>query len=87
MIPSPYEGIEPIQPPSPVPVKGIPVGAESDTDSSIEEDSREEWDKKECSNWLHCPSLLLGVGSTWMEVHAVVQEQEALEKSTPHGKT
>ena len=50
MIPSPYEGTEPMQPPSPVLVKGIPAGAESGTDSS-EEDSGEEWDKKECGNW------------------------------------
>ena len=82
MIPSPYEGTEPIQPPSPALVKGIPMGAESDTDSSEEEDSREEWDKKEHGNWSRCPSPPLGVGPTWAEVHAAAQEQ-VLEKNTP----
>ena len=52
-------------------------------DSSVEEDFGEEWDKKESSNWSHCPSPPLGVGPTWAEVHAVAQEQEALEKSAP----
>ena len=75
MIPSPYEGTEPIQPPSPTPVKGIPVGGgESDTYSFEEEDSGEEWDKKECDDWSCCPSLPLRVGPTWAEVHAAVQE-------------
>ena len=82
MIPSPYEGTEPVQPPSPALVKGIPAGAKSDTDSS-EEDSGEEWDKKECGDWSRCPSLPLRVGPTWAEVHAAVQEQEALNKNAP----
>ena len=64
MIPSPYEGTEPVQPPSPMLVKGIPVGAKSDTDS-YKEDSREQWDKKECGNWSRCPSPPLTVGPTW----------------------
>ena len=70
MIPSPYEGTESIRPPSPTPIKGIPAGAESDTDSSKEDDSGEEWDKKECGNWSRCPSPPLRVGPTWAEVHA-----------------
>ena len=68
---------------SPTLAKGIPVGAKSDTDS-FEEDSGEEWDKKECGNWLHCPSPPLRVGPTWAEVHAAVQEQEVLDKNTPY---
>ena len=63
-------------------MKGIPAGPKSDSDS-YEEDSREEWDKKECGDWSHCPSLPLRVGPTWAEVHAVVQEQEALNKNAP----
>ena len=81
MIPSPYEETEPVPPPSPALVKGIPAGVESDTDS-FDEDSGEEWDKKECGNWSHCPSPPLRVGPTWAEVHAVAQEQEALDRRT-----
>ena len=40
MVPSPYEGTQPVQPPSPTLMKGIPAGAKSDTDST-EEDSEE----------------------------------------------
>ena len=83
MIPCPYKGTEPMLPPSPVLVKGIPVGAESDSDSS-EEDSKEEWDKNECSDWSCCPSPPLRVGPTWAEVHAAVEEKEVLNKECSH---
>ena len=39
MVPSPYSEVEPVRPPSPEIVKGIPAGAESDTDSLGVEDS------------------------------------------------
>ena len=83
MIPSPYEETEPVWPPSPTLMKGVPAGAKLDTDSLKEEDSGEEWDKKKRGNWSHCCSLPLRVGLTWAEVHAVVQEWEVLEKNAP----
>ena len=82
MFPSPYEGMEPVQPLSPMLVKGIPVGAESDSDT-FKDDSREEWDDKEHGNYSCCPSPLLRMGPTWAEVHAAAQEQEALDRKTP----
>ena len=77
-----YKGTEPMRWPSPQCVKGILVGAESDTDS-FKEDSRDEWDKKECGNWSCCPSLPIRLGPTWTEVHAVAQECEVLDRGTP----
>ena len=47
MVPSPYDGFEPVRLPSPEVFKGIPAGAESDMDSLGVEDSGDEWDKKE----------------------------------------
>ena len=60
----------------------MPAGAELDTDTS-EEDSREEWDKKECGDWSCCPTLPLRVGPTWAEVHTTAKERDALEKNAP----
>ena len=82
MMPSPYEGVEPIRQPSPQLVKGIPAGAKSDMDSMEGEDSGDEWDKKESSIWSCCPSPPTKVGPTWVEVHATAQEQEVLDKQT-----
>ena len=81
MVPSPYEGTETVTQPSPQCIKGILVGAESETDS-IGEDSGNEWDREECGTWSCCPSLPMKVGPTWAEVHAAAQEQKALEKDT-----
>ena len=66
---SPYKGTEPIQP-SPALVKGIPMGAESDSDT-FKEDSGEELNKKECGNWSRCPSPPLRMGPTCVEVQAM----------------
>ena len=63
-------------------VKGIPVGAKSDTDSLGVEDSGDEWDKKEHGIWSCCPSPPTKVGPTWAEVHTTTQEQEVLDKQT-----
>ena len=82
MVSSPYEGVEPVRWPSPELVKGILVGTESDMDSVECEDSGDEWDKKECGIWSHCPSLPTKVGPTWAEVHTAAQEQEVLDKQT-----
>ena len=46
MVPLPYSEVEPVRPPSPEIVKGIPAGAESDT-NSLAIDSGDEWDKME----------------------------------------
>ena len=62
MFPSLHEGTEPVQPPSLSSwLKGIPVGVEFDSET-FEEDSGEEWDKKEHGDWSCCPSLLLRMG-------------------------
>ena len=79
MVPSPQSEAEPVRPPSPKIVKGILVGAESDTNSSVI-DSRDEWDKMEVGVWLHCPTLTLKLGPTWAEVHAIMQEEEMIKK-------
>ena len=46
MVPSPQSEAELVRPPSPEIIKGIPAGAESDTNSSVI-DSGDEWDKTE----------------------------------------
>ena len=79
MVPSPYDGFEPVRPLSPEVFKGIPAGAESDRDSlGVEGNSGDEWDKKELGVWSHCPTPTTKVGPTWVEVHAAAQEQEML---------
>ena len=71
MNPFPYDMMELVQPHqqhSPMLVPGFPMGEESDTDSFEEPvDLGDEWDKTECGNWLHCPSLPPGKGPTWAE--------------------
>ena len=44
MVPSPSSKLEPVRPPSPEIIKGIPGGTESDMNSSAI-DSRDDWDK------------------------------------------
>ena len=56
LVPSPYSEFEPVRPPSPEIIKGVPVGAESNTDSLGVEDSGDEWDKTEVSVWSCCPT-------------------------------
>ena len=62
MVSSPYDGFEPVRPPYPEVIKGIPAGAESDMDSVGVEDSGDEWDRKELGIWSHCPSPPTKVG-------------------------
>ena len=82
MVPSPYSEVEPVRVPSPEIVKGIPVGAESDTSSSVM-DSGDKWDKMEVGVWLHCPTLMAKIGPTWVEVHSTMQEEEMIKKQDP----
>ena len=57
-------------------MKGIPGGAESDTNSSAI-DSRDEWDKTEgVGVFSHFSTLTTKIGSTWVEVHTAAQEEE-----------
>ena len=71
MSPFSYDGtglVQLHQPHSLMLVQGKPTGEESDTDSFDEpSDLREDWDKTEHGNWLHCPSPPLGEGPTWAE--------------------
>ena len=62
-------------PPSPEIIKGIPAGAESETNSSAI-DSGDKWDKTEVGVFSCCPTLMAKIGPTWAEVHAAAQEEE-----------
>ena len=83
IVPSPYSEFEPVRLPSPEIVKGLPAGAESDTDSLGVEDSGDEWDKTEVGVWSCCPTPTTKVGPTWVEVHTTAQEEEMLKKQDP----
>ena len=76
MVPSPSSELELAKPPSPKIMKGIPGGAEIDTNSSGI-DSGDEWDKTE-GVWVfsHCSTLMTKIGPTWAEVHAAAQKEE-----------
>ena len=78
MVPLPYNKVELVRPPSPEIVKGIPMGTESDTDSSAI-DSGDEWDKAEVGVWSCCPTLTTKIGPTWAEVHTAAQEEEVVK--------
>ena len=79
MVPLPYSEVEPVRPPSPKIVKGIPAGAKSDMDS-LAIDSRDEWDKAEVGVWSCCPTPMAKIGPTWAEVHTAAQEEEVIKK-------
>ena len=79
MVPSPSSELELVKPPPPEIIKGIPVGAESDTNSLVI-DSGDEWDKTEVRVFLHCPTPTAKIGPTWVEVHAAAQEEEVTNK-------
>ena len=81
MVPSPYSEVEPVRPPSPEIVKGIPAGAKSDTDRSVI-DSGDEWDKAEVRVWSRCPTPTTKMGLTWAEVHAAMQEEGVVKNQT-----
>ena len=77
MVPSPSSELEPMRPPSPKIIKGIPVGTKSDT-NSLAIDSGDEWDKtEEVEVFLCCSTPMAKIGPTWAEVHAAMQEEEA----------
>ena len=76
MVPSPSSEVEPVKPPSPEIAKGIPGGAESDTNSSAI-DFGDKWDKTEGVGVFSCCSTpTTKIGLTWAEVHAAAQEEE-----------
>ena len=76
MVPLPSSELEPVKLPSPKIMKGIPGGAESDTNSSAI-DSGDEWDKTEGVGVFSCCSTLMTkISPTWAEVHAAAQEEE-----------
>ena len=79
MVPLPQSKAGLVRPPSHKIIKGILAGAESDTNSSVI-DSGDEWDKTEVGVWLHCPTLMVKIGPTWVEVHATTQEEEMIKK-------
>ena len=67
-------------------MQGIPMGEESDMDSFDEPepaDSGDEWDKTECGDWSHCPSLPLGKGPTWAETTTELHRKIIWAKDTP----
>ena len=64
MVPSPYNEFEPVRLLSPEIIKGILVGAKSDTDSLAVEDSGDKWDKTEVRVWSCCPTPTVKVGPT-----------------------
>ena len=78
MVPSPHSEAELARLPSPEIIKGVPAGAESDTDSSVI-DSGDEWDKTEVRVWQHCPTPMAKIGPTWAEVHTSAQEEETIK--------
>ena len=83
MVPSLSSELEPVKPLSPEIVKGIPGGAESDT-NSLAIDSGDEWDKTEgVGVFSRCSTLTTKIGPTWAEVHAAVQEEEMVRNQTP----
>ena len=75
-VPSPSSELELAKPPPPEIVKGIPGGAESDTNSSAI-DSGDEWDKTEGVRvFSRCSTPMTKIGPTWAEVHTTAQEEE-----------
>ena len=82
MVPSPYSELQAVKPTSPVILKCIPAGAESDTKSSVL-DSGDEWDKMEGVGPLQCSTPTTKIGPTWVEVHAATQEEEMAKSQAP----
>ena len=75
MVPSPFSELELAKPLSPKILKGIPGGAESETNSSAM-DSRDEWDKTEgVGVFSHCSTPTTKIGPTWAEVHTAAQKE------------
>ena len=83
MVPSPSSELEPVKPPSPKIVKGIPGGTKSDTNSLVI-DSGDEWDKTEGVRvFLHCSTLMTKISPTWVEAHAAAREEEVAKNQAP----
>ena len=79
MVPPPHDKVKPARPLSPQLVKGVPAGAESNTESSTF-DSGNEWDNTEAGATSHCSTPTARMGPTWEEVHAAVQEVEMTQR-------
>ena len=82
MVPSPLSELLAAKPPSTEIVKCIPVGTESDTNSSIV-DSGDEWDKTETVGPSRSSTPTTKIGPTWAEVHAAAQEEEMAKSQAP----
>ena len=82
MVPSPSSELPTVKPPSIEILKCIPVGTESNTNSS-EVDSGDEWDKTEGVKRLWCSTPTTKIGPTWAEVHTAAQEEEMAKSQAP----
>ena len=82
LVPSPLSELPVAKPSSTKIVKCIPVGAESDTSSSVV-DSGDEWDKTETVGPLRSSTPTTKIGPTWVDVHAAAQEEEMAKGQAP----
>ena len=73
MVPSPLSELPVVKPPPTEVMKCIPVGTESDTNSSMV-DSGDEWDKTDTVGPSRSSTPTTKIGPTWVEVHAAAQE-------------
>ena len=81
MVPLPSSELPVVKPPSEI-LKCIPVGAESNTNSSVI-DLGDEWDKTETVGPSRSSTPTIKIGPTWEEVHAATQEEEMAKNQAP----
>ena len=82
MVPLPLSELPAAKPPATEIMKCIPVGAESDMNSSFV-DSGDEWDKMETVGPSRSSTPTAKIGPTWAEVHAAAQEDEMAKSQAP----
>ena len=82
MVPLPLSELPAAKPPSIEVMKCIPVGAESDTNSSIV-DSGDEWDKTETVGPSRSSTPTTKIGPTWVDIHVAAQEEEVAKSQAP----
>ena len=82
MVPLPLNELPVAKPPSTEIVKCIPVGTESDTNSSVV-DSGDEWDVTETVGTSRSSTPTTKIGPTWAEVHVATQEEEMAKSQAP----